>query len=134
MSNEISRRVTLAWVAAASALPYAANAQGASTPGWSDAAIPPVQAPGYGQDPNLQNPSVPWPLTLSTRQREILRTAAGLMLPADQRPACRAGLGLDAFIDEWVSAPYPDQRRDRELILKGLEWLDGECRQRFNAD
>jgi hypothetical protein len=133
MSTEISRRVTLAWVAAAASLPYAAHAQGVA-PSWSDAALAPLNAPGYGSDPDLTHPSVPWPLSLNRHQRETLRTTAGLMLPADARSPSGAELGLDAFIDEWVSAPYPDQQRDRELILKGLDWLDAECRQRFNTD
>ena len=133
MSRDISRRVTLAWVAAASALPYAASAQDAAAP-WSDAAIAPLTAPGYGQDPDLQHPSVPWPLTLNSHQRETLRIAADLMLPADAHSPSGGTLGLDAFIDEWISAPYPDQQRDRATILKGLDWLDAECRQRSNAD
>jgi hypothetical protein len=134
MSTEISRRVTLAWVAAAASLPYAAKAQGVPATRWNDAVLAPLNAPGYGADPDLTHPSVPWPLSLNRHQREILRTTAGLMLPADARSPSGASLGLDAFIDEWVSAPYPDQQRDRELILKGLNWLDAECRQRFTAD
>lgn len=135
MSNGISRRVTLAWVAAAAALPHAAQAQGTGSPApWSDAFIAPLTAPGYGQDPDLQHPSVPWPLTLNAHQRGALRIAADLMLPADDRSPSGGALHLDAFIDEWISAPYPDQQRDRALILKGLDWLDAECRQRFGAD
>jgi hypothetical protein len=135
MSRDISRRVTLAWVAAASALPYAASAQDAATPApWSDATITPLTAVGYGQDPDLQHPSMPWPLTLDPHQRETLRIAADLILPADAHSPAGGALGLDAFIDEWISAPYPDQSRDRVAILKGLEWLDAECRQRFSTD
>jgi hypothetical protein len=135
MSRDISRRVTLAWVAAASALPYAASAQEAAAPApWNDAAITPLTGPGYGQDPDLQHPSVPWPLTLNPHQRETLRIAADLMLPADKHSSSGGTLHLDAFLDEWISAPYPDQQRDRVVILQGLEWLDAECRQRFNTD
>jgi hypothetical protein len=130
----ISRRVTLAWVAAAATLPYAAEAQTMAPAPWSDATIAPVTAAGYGQDPNLQHPSVPWPLTLNSHQRDALRIAADLMLPADSHSPSGGTLHLDAFIDEWISAPYPDQQRDRVLILKGLDWLDAECRQRFGAD
>src|SRR6478752_5677263 len=129
----ISRRVTLAWVAAAATLPYAANAQTAAPAPWSDATIAPLTATGYGQDPNLQHPSVPWPLTLNAHQREALRIAADLMLPADSHSPSGGSLHLDAFLDEWISAPYPDQSRDRALILKGLDWLDAECRQRFGV-
>lgn len=134
-TSSISRRVTLAWVAAASTLPYAVSAQDAAAPApWNDDAITPLTAPGYGQDPDLQNPTVPWPLTLNPHQRQAVRTAADLMLPADKHSPSGGALHLDAFLDEWISAPYPDQQRDRALMLHGLEWLDAECRQRFNTD
>ncbi len=35
------------------------------------------------------------------------------------------------FLDEWVSAPYPDQQQDRALILEGLLWMDAEASRRF---
>ena len=35
------------------------------------------------------------------------------------------------FIDEWISAPYPQQRGDRELILPGLTWIEAEAQKRF---
>ena len=37
-------------------------------------------------------------------------------------PAASA-LGVPDFIDEWVSAPYPDQLKDRPLIRGGLQDL-----------
>ena len=37
------------------------------------------------------------------------------------------------FVDEWVSAPYPRQQRDRELMLGGLKWLDEQAKLQFNA-
>ena len=39
-------------------------------------------------------------------------------------------LGVPAFINEWVSAPYPDQHEDRKLIIPGLAWLDTESKTR----
>jgi hypothetical protein len=32
-------------------------------------------------------------------------------------------MGLPDFIDEWVSAPYPDQLKDRPIIVDGLKAL-----------
>ena len=133
---EISRRVTLAWVAAASASPWAATqiepaqAQTAASL-WKEVAVITITGPGYGQDPNLVKPSVPWPLSLTADQRAVLRIAAGLILPADTHSPSGADLHLDAFIDEWVSAPYPQQQRDRVIILSGLAWLDAESTARF---
>ena len=31
------------------------------------------------------------------------------------------------FVDEWVSAPYPEQQSDRKVIFTGLEWVDAEA-------
>jgi hypothetical protein len=135
--TQISRRTTLAWVAAAAAGPWASAeaAADAALPGtWPQGELPPISAAGYGQDPNLVKPVVPWPLTLSTAQRGNLKTIAGLMLPADAHSPSAASLPIDAFIDEWVSAPYPQQQRDRGLILHGLAWLDVESSARFQHD
>jgi len=134
--STITRRETLAWVSAALASPWIAGqiepafAQGDAGL-WKELDVAPVTAPGYGYDPNLLKPSVPWPLTLTDDQRASLRIAADLMLPADDRSPSGSALGLDAFIDEWVSAPYPEQQRDRRLILSGLAWLDAESNARF---
>ncbi|MEO8300683.1 MAG: gluconate 2-dehydrogenase subunit 3 family protein [Rhizomicrobium sp.] len=135
---EISRRVTLTWIAAASSsllVTAGCDSQtGSSTGLWKDIALAPLQAPGYGQDPKLTAPAVPWPLTLDKSQRESLRIAADMMLPADAHSPSGATLHLDAFIDEWVSAPYPVQQADRTLIHSGLAWLDAEASSRFGAD
>ncbi len=134
--SSISRRETLAWVSAALASPWAASfSEPALAQGdmglWKEVDVAPVTAPGYGSDPNLLKPGVPWPLTLSDDQRAVLRISADLILPADDRSPSGSALHLDAFIDEWVSAPYPEQQRDRRLILSGLAWLDAESNSRF---
>jgi hypothetical protein len=134
---DVSRRVTLAWVAAASASPWAmattgpAQAQVQTVGFWKEVAVAPAIGPGYGQDPNLLKPAVPWPLTLTPDQRGLLRVIADLMLPADGHSPSGGSLHIDAFVDEWVSAPYPQQQQDRMLILSGLAWLDAESAARF---
>jgi hypothetical protein len=134
--STLSRRETLSWMSAALASPWIvaasepAFAQGDSGL-WKEVDVAPITAQGYGSDPDLLKPSVPWPLTLTGEQRASLRIAADLMLPADSRSPSGSALELDAFIDEWVSAPYPDQQRDRRLILSGLAWLDAESTARF---
>jgi hypothetical protein len=133
MSASVSRRVTLAWIAAASTTTALATAgcdsespKGPQIGRWKDIALEPLTAPGYGQDPNLVEPVTPWPLTLKPSQRKSLRIAADLMLPADSHSPSGAALHLDAFIDEWISAPYPVMQADRSLIVSGLAWLDAE--------
>jgi hypothetical protein len=141
MTVEISRRVTLSWIAAASSsllvvpgCDSQVTSNGAQKGLWKDLALEPIQAQGYGLDAKLTAPTVPWPLTLDPAQRESLRIAADLMLPADAHSPSGGTLHIDAFIDEWVSAPYPIQQKDRDLILSGLAWLDAESAQRFKLD
>ena len=55
-----------------------------------------------------------------------LSTAAILsdfILPASGQAPAASALGVPDFIDEWVSAPYPDQLKDRPIIRDGLKAL-----------
>lgn len=136
----LSRRETLQWMMTAAALPLArwtppamAAAQGTPPPfdevvDWPAALPAPQLAPGYGRDPDLMAPKVPWPLTLDKAQRATIDLLGDLILPADDRSPAAGALGVGAFIDEWISAPYPTQRKDRELVLGGLIWLDAQSR------
>lgn len=128
---QLSRRTTIAWMLTAAASPMLASCGDPS--GWRDARLPRVDHPGYGTDPNMMEPEAPWPLTLSENERAIVRASADLILPADDRSPAAGTLGVDAFIDEWVSAPYERQQNDRKLIVSGLQWLDRESRKRFDA-
>jgi len=86
----------------------------------------------YGSDPDLMNPLLPWAKTMTDGQ---LRTAAALgdmILPADNHSPSASEVGVPDFIDEWVSAPYPQQQGDRERIFAGLEWLEQQSRERFD--
>ncbi len=138
-----TRRATMQWMLAAAALPLtrlspdAAAAEGAATPllvvaDWPGPVPPLPPTSGYGRDPTLMEPKIVWPLTLTPGQRATVDMLADLILPADDRSPSAAKLGIGAFIDEWVSAPYPAQQADRTLILGGLTWLDrqGEAQHR----
>jgi hypothetical protein len=133
----VSRRVTLMWIAAASGTALATAGCGekdaAASGLWKDIALEPITAHAYGQDPSLTEPVVPWPLTLTKPQCDALRIGADLMLPADAHSPSAGALHIDAFVDEWVSAPYPLQQADRLLIVSGLAWLDAESKERFHV-
>jgi len=70
---------------------------------------------------------VPWPLTFSSGQRGVVDLLGDMILPADPVSPGAGALGVGAFIDEWISAPYPVQRADRQKILAGLGWLDAQA-------
>jgi hypothetical protein len=89
---------------------------------------------GYGTDPNLMEVYKPgdlWPLTFSKEQHRTVTVLCDLILPADGKSPSASELKVPDFIDEWISAPYPRQRADRELILQGLTWLDRQSSKRF---
>jgi hypothetical protein len=54
-----------------------------------------------------------------------------LIIPADEHSGSASSVGVVDFIDEWVSAPYPDCRRDSPIVLAGFGWLDAEAARRF---
>jgi hypothetical protein len=54
-----------------------------------------------------------------------------VILPADDNSPGAAALGVQDFVDEWISAPYPDNVGDRPTILDGLAWLEAESQRRF---
>src|SRR3546814_16581971 len=76
---------------------------------------------------------VPGPRTLSTGRRGTNDLLGDLILPADERSSGAGKLGVGAFVDEWISAPYPIQRHDREQVLGGLMWLDAQSRAMHGA-
>jgi hypothetical protein len=127
----VDRRMTLRWLAAGVAAgQIAACGDNKVSNGLAWPEPPPITAKGYGKDPNLNEPTVPWPLTM-TRQ-ELLTTAAlaDLIMPAEGDAPSASEVGVPAFVNEWVSAPYPDQQAQRKLIIPGLSWLDNEAATR----
>ncbi|VXC67389.1 gluconate 2-dehydrogenase subunit 3 family protein [Sphingomonas sp. 8AM] len=136
-----TRRTTLQWLATATALSLAnRGAVAAATPpatgapppfkvvDWPASIAPMAPAKGYGRDPDLTAPKVPWSLTLTRSQRATVDMLGDMILPADAASPGAGTLGVGAFIDEWISAPYPQQQADRAKIIAGLAWLDAQSR------
>jgi hypothetical protein len=69
-------------------------------------------------------------------QHELKQTAllADLLLPGDANSPAPSALGIHDFLDEWISAPYPEQLSDRPIVRDGLVWLDQESTKRFGGD
>jgi hypothetical protein len=111
----LSRRDTLQWMMAAAALPLPSWLTPASASGpevappfdriadWPTAIAPARPAEGYGRDPALMEPIIPWPLTFSKAQRATIDLLGDLILPptrkvAGRRPA--GGRGLYRRMDQ----------------------------------
>ena len=89
---------------------------------------------GYGADPDMTKsyrPGEVWPLTLTETQRRVVASLGDTIIPADEKSGSASSVGVPDFLDEWVSAPYPQQRADRILILAGLAWIEAEAQRRF---
>lgn len=124
----MDRRTTIKWVLAASAAWPLRGVRVAL------AGSPPPAAHGYGTDPDLlkvYKPGELWPLTLTPPQRRLATILSDIIIPADEHSPSASSVGVVDFIDEWVSAPYPDSQRDRPIVLDGLVWLDAESTRRF---
>ena len=124
--------VTVACDTAEPATPESAT--NPSTGHWPGIELKPIKGPTYGTDPIVSAPTVPWPLTLSEEQKDQVAVLSDLICPADQRGLSATAVGVPDVIDEWVSAPYPGQQRDREQIVNGLQWLNDEAHLRFGDD
>lgn len=125
----MDRRSSLQWMLAASAA--------AGSPAFAKPATPaPAQARRTGTDPDLTRSYAPgelWPLSFTERERRCAAALCALIIPADEHSPSAAELQVQVFIDEWISAPYPGQQKDRATILQGLAWLDGESQRRFGT-
>lgn len=92
-----------------------------------------MSAKGYGTDPNLFSRHVPWSRSLTSAQLATLTALCDVVLPAEPPYPSAAQIGVQDFLNEWVSAPYPQMQADRTTIVNGLAALDRAGRDRWNA-
>ncbi|HEY3947443.1 gluconate 2-dehydrogenase subunit 3 family protein [Phenylobacterium sp.] len=117
---KIDRRTALAWVGVVGA----ATAVGAGVVVYGPRMGGDVVTRGYGTDPKLTKPEkAPWTRIMTRDQLTTAAILADYILPANATAPSASSLGVPDFIDEWVSAPYPDQLKDRPLIMNGLNQL-----------
>jgi len=124
----IDRRVAIKWMltASAGAMLIRAPAFGAADP-QPQAGAAGRPAAGYGPDPDLvkgYKPGDLWPLTFTPAQRREVAALCDVVIPADGHSPSASAVGVTDFIDEFVSAPYPDNVRDGRKIVDGLAWLE----------
>ena len=138
----VDRRTTIKWLAATMAAGYAGctaadKRVGDEIPAAPDTTFPGTVAgpgaAGYGTDPDMIQPVVPWKRTMTEAQLRTTAALSDLILPEDEHSPSASAVGVPDFIDEWVSAPYTQQRDDRGRILAGLEWLEQQSQGRFGT-
>jgi hypothetical protein len=127
----MDRRTTIKWMLAAAATVPSLRPSFAGDVAARDVA---ANQAGYGTDPDLQKEwksGGPWPLTLTENARATAKPLCDLIIPADDVSPAASAVGVVDFIDEWISAPYPQQRGDRPTVLNGLLWIEAESVKRF---
>lgn len=118
--RKIDRRTALTWIGVVGA----ATAVGAGVVVYGPRVGGKPDTKGYGTDPKLSPPDkAPWPRLLSDEELQAAAILADFILPASGAAPAASALGIPDFIDEWVSAPYPDQVKDRPIIRDGLKAL-----------
>jgi hypothetical protein len=135
--QRIDRRLAIKWIVAAGAGAALVRVRPlrAAGPEAAPGSTPPAPK-GYGTDPELMKAYKPgdlWPLTFTDAQRREAAALCDIVLPAEADNPSASSVGVVDFVDEWVSAPYPDNVRDNRTVMEGLAWLDGESTRRFGA-
>lgn len=128
--------VALPGLTACSSEPFlaAGNAAGNNAGHWPEKVLRPITASGYGKDPDLISPpSNPWPRTLSAEELNVVAILSDIIVPAEGEFPSATQVRVPDVIDEWVSAPYASQQRDREQILPLLTWINDEAVLRGSA-
>lgn len=86
---------------------------------------------GTPTDPDLLHPRAPWPRKLSAHELATLAVLCDTIIPADAKSPAASTVGVPAYINEHVSAPYDGQMRDLVRVRGGLAWLNTESLARF---
>lgn len=129
--SKIDRRTALAWVGVVGA----ATAVGAGVVVYGPMKGGEPVRRGYGTDPKLTKPEkAPWSRIMIPSQLQTAAILADFILPASGAAPSASTLGVPDFIDEWVSAPYPDQVKDRPVVLNGLNALGAKVLKASAAD
>ena len=82
-------------------------------------------------DPDLLHPRKDWPRKLSANELATLAVLCDTIIPADAKSPSASAVGVPAWINESVSAPYDGQQRDLVRVRGGLAWLNLESMKRF---
>ncbi len=132
----MDRREAVKAMVAATGLPILANTlavQTPQTPGAPSQAAPAVHSGPRGTptDPDLLHPKAPWPRKLSAHELATLAVLCDTIIPADAKSPAASTVGVPAYINEYVSAPYDGQMRDLVRVRGGLAWLNTESTERF---
>ncbi|MGY8693504.1 MAG: gluconate 2-dehydrogenase subunit 3 family protein, partial [Verrucomicrobiia bacterium] len=118
-STRATRRAAITWMLTAS-----------STIPFLNGDTPPEGLIAHDPKVNIPKKNL-WDRTLNKSQLPLVATLTDIILPSANGKPSASDLNIPDFIDEWISAPYALQQKDRIVILAGLKWIKKESRKRF---
>jgi gluconate 2-dehydrogenase gamma chain len=126
----------IAVAAAAATLTDAANPVTAEAQARAARTLPTAPAPKSGPrgtptDPDLLNARATWPMQLTAAELVTLSALVDVIIPADDKSPAASTVGVPAYINEYVSAPYDWAESALIRVRGGLVWLDVESTKRF---
>ena len=120
----LSRRDALKWLAGTAAA--GASAPALAAPGETVPTPAALVSRSPIHDPDFAKPVFPWDKQLTEAELKTIGILADIILPKDDNGPAASEVGVPAFINEWCSAPYGDNREDCELVRGGIAWLHTE--------
>lgn len=87
---------------------------------------------GYGNDVDMNDPSVTWDKILTEGQLKTVTVIGDIIIPQDEKSPAASALDIADFVNEWVSAPYPKQQADYKVVMAGLKNFDQQAREKHN--
>ncbi|MBL4838790.1 MAG: gluconate 2-dehydrogenase subunit 3 family protein [Kordiimonadaceae bacterium] len=94
----------------------------------------PVVSKGYGKDVDMHNPQVTWTKILTEDELKNVVVLCDIVIPEDEKSPSASALDIPDFVNEWVSAPYPTQEKDKETILGGIAYLNKQANSLYGKN
>lgn len=126
-TTALSRRHALKWLTGTVAAPLALGAATNETE-----PAPPAYATRFTMhDPDYSKALTgPWERVMTPEELKTSTALADLILPKDALGPAASEVGVPEFINEWISAPYEEQREESQIVRGGLAWLNTESFRR----
>lgn len=140
-TSGVSRRTTLKWMIAGFGSASLAAACGQKDPAGASGSSKsesdqsylgepkPISGAPYGGDPTIMDPAITWELTMTPAQLQLASALSDVLLPADESLPSGSAVGVQDFINEWVSSPYEKTEKGRSHCFLLFEWLEGQSRE-----
>lgn len=132
MPSHVSRRHALKWITGSAAGVAAVPAVAA--PHQTEPAPPSHPQRYNAHDPDFSKAMTgPWERLLTAEELKTVTVLADIILPKDANGPAASEAGVPDFINEWISAPYDDNREHCETVRGGIAWLNTESFRRHTA-